>query len=169
MVATLNLREFGLQQVVSRYRGNPLILQAALNDTLRSIGRLLVPLLKKNTPLGASHHLRNYTTFEVFKLPLGQRLEVRQPARSDQGFFYGAAVRHGTRPHHPPVTPLIPWVMAKWGLSGPGAVSGAWRLAKTIEKRGTRTNPYDERTLTESRPGIRLIIQQLAARLKQEV
>ena len=168
MPLSISMKEIGLSQVVERYRGSPVVLQVALNDTLRSIGRLILPILKNNTPRGATGRLRNFTVFQVDK---GQRLVVRQSARSQSNFFYGSVVRRGSQgPRRmPPTEALIPWVMAKWGLAGPAAVSGAWRLALSIKKKGTRTNRYDITTMQQARPGIVGVVQQLAARLRREI
>lgn len=50
---------------------------------------------------------------------------------------YAEAVELGTRPHMPPVEPLIDWVRQKFGLSGKEAKSAAWRVARSIARRGT--------------------------------
>jgi hypothetical protein len=41
----------------------------------------------------------------------------------------------------PPVSALIPWVNAKFGIGGKEAVSIAWAVAKKIEKEGTEYYP----------------------------
>lgn len=51
---------------------------------------------------------------------------------------YAEPVEVGTRPHMPPVTPIVDWVTAKLGLSGKGAISAAWAIAMSIAKKGTR-------------------------------
>lgn len=50
---------------------------------------------------------------------------------------YAEAVELGTRPHMPPVEPLIDWVRQKFGLSGKEAKSAAWRVARGIARHGT--------------------------------
>jgi hypothetical protein len=50
---------------------------------------------------------------------------------------YVQAVELGTRPHMPPVEPLIDWVRQKFGLNGKEAISAAWRVARGIARHGT--------------------------------
>lgn len=50
---------------------------------------------------------------------------------------YAVAVELGTRPHMPPVEPLIDWVSQKFGLRGKEAKAAAWRVAKGIARHGT--------------------------------
>ena len=50
---------------------------------------------------------------------------------------YAPAVEHGTRPHHPPVTPLIDWARQKLALSGTEAREAAHRIAWKIAHKGT--------------------------------
>lgn len=50
---------------------------------------------------------------------------------------YAAAVELGTKPHMPPVEPLVDWAQQKLGLRGKDAESAAWAIARTIAQRGT--------------------------------
>lgn len=54
---------------------------------------------------------------------------------------YGEYVELGTRPHMPPIQPLVDWVEAKLGETGDAAVGAAFAIAKTIARRGTRPQP----------------------------
>lgn len=114
----------------------------ATNNALREMGKLLVPSLKKVTPVGATSKLRNYTVFQVLGTAEDMRLEVRQSAKSTSGYPYGAAVRGGTRPHFPPVDALIPWVRKKLGVPENRARSVAYLIARKISRVGTKPNPY---------------------------
>lgn len=52
---------------------------------------------------------------------------------------YALPVETGTRPHRPPIGALVLWVKAKLHVDDEKkAVSIAWAIAKTIEKRGTK-------------------------------
>jgi len=50
---------------------------------------------------------------------------------------YAAPVETGSRPHFPPVEPLVDWVERRLGLSGPAARGAAWAIARKIAARGT--------------------------------
>jgi hypothetical protein len=167
MVASITLREFGLADLISRYKGSPTVLAVETNNMLRDIGRGMVPVVKRHTPTGATRRLRNGTVFTVERIGFAQRMIIRQSARSPGGAFYGEFVREGTRPHFPPIEALIPWVMAKWGLAGEAARQGAYRLALAISRRGTKANRYHDRALQESRPFIRAKVLEFKIRLAQ--
>jgi len=47
------------------------------------------------------------------------------------------ALEFGSRPHMPPVSPLIDWARQKLGLSGPAAQRAGWAVAKKSCKVGT--------------------------------
>lgn len=50
---------------------------------------------------------------------------------------YGKAVEEGTRPHRPPEAAIARWTKKK-GIPG----SAIWPIIKTIEKRGTKAQPF---------------------------
>lgn len=50
---------------------------------------------------------------------------------------YAEAVELGTRPHMPPVEPLVAWAAKKLGVRGKEARSAAWRIARKIARVGT--------------------------------
>lgn len=51
---------------------------------------------------------------------------------------HAPAVEHGTRPHHPPVEPLVDWARQKLALSGTEAEKAARAIAWKIAKHGTK-------------------------------
>lgn len=50
---------------------------------------------------------------------------------------YAVPVELGTKPHMPPVEPLVDWAKQKLALNETQARSAAWAIAKTIARRGT--------------------------------
>ena len=167
----ITFRAQGLDERVRAYRAAPTMTRASINLALRRIGTLMVPILKAHTPVGASHRLRNKTYFRVGGGPFGQRLVVWQAAQSPGGYFYGAFVRGGTRPHMPPYRELIPWVRAVLGIGLPEGARVAWLIARKIARVGTRPNRYHERALHAAMPGIQAIVNEtgatIAARLSR--
>ena len=141
-------------------RKSPEVMLAGLNRALRKIGQLMVPALKAETPVGASHHLRNYTVGEVKGRGQDQVLEIRQAAASRKGYFYGMAVRGGSRPHFPPSAELIPWVQAVLGVNAKEAPGVAFLVARKISKVGTKPNPYHARALAANMGNIQAIVEQ---------
>ena len=50
---------------------------------------------------------------------------------------YAEAVELGSKPHFPPIQPLIDWAQAKFGLQEDEAKRTAWGVARTISRKGT--------------------------------
>lgn len=50
---------------------------------------------------------------------------------------YAPAVEHGTKPHHPPIEPLVDWARQKLALSGTEARRAAHAIAWKIARKGT--------------------------------
>lgn len=166
----ITFRWQGLDERIAAYRDGPEIVRTNVNQALHRIGQMMVPMLKAHTPVGASHLLRNRTYAEVGGGPYGQRLVVFQSAARN-GYFYGAGVRGGTRPHMPPYRELIPWVRAVLGIGLPEGARVAWLIARKIARVGTRPNPYHVRALEQAAPGIQAIVSEMgvtiAARLSR--
>ncbi len=148
----------GHEKLVENLKAAPEVIALHLNRALRKASHILVPYLKSKTPVGATHHLRNYTVGQIQILADGQRLEIRQAAQSRKGFPYGVAVREGTRPHFPPYRELIPWVNAVLGVQGKRANSVAFLIARKISKYGTRPNPYHADLISTNQSAIQSIV-----------
>lgn len=146
----------GWDQVGDRLDKAGIQSRITINEGLREIGRILVPALKAETPVGATRGLRNSTLFQLLQPSQDEQvLEVRQGSRSSTGFFYGRVVRHGRRPGtFPPSSALVPWVMAKLGIPEARARGVAFLVARKIYRRGIPPNPYHERALANARPEI---------------
>ena len=144
--AFLNV-EIRMGNVIERYQKAPGAVTVALNNSLRRMGRKLVPELKSRTPVGATRNLRNKTVFEVYGTGLRQTLDVRQSARRGE-FFYGEVVRVGRRPgKRPPSKALETWVIRKLGVSVAQAPGVAFLVARKIGRHGTKPNRYAQDTL----------------------
>jgi len=93
---------------------------------------LLKREIKLLTPEGAGPiHLRG-TIFQKVSI-IGQSVEgiLGTPAK------YGEAIEDGTKPHFPPVKPILFWVKRKLGLTGKEAKSVAYAIVQKIGKKGT--------------------------------
>lgn len=153
----VRIRIIGAKPIYDRYGRARQTGDRVMRQTSQEQTRHMVNTLRKFTPVGATGNLRNSTKGFLSKTPAGYESRVVQDARSGGGFAYQQAVNTGTRPHFPPPAALVAWVRAKWGLSGQAAVSGAWRLAVSISRRGTRPNPYVKRAYQAALPGLRRI------------
>lgn len=129
-----------------------------LHRLFRKVGAFLVVTMREEMPKGASKKLSRYANYQI----VGVRdLELHVY----DGQQYGRYVRGGTRPHWPPVEALIPWVVAKMGLSGKAAERRAFLVARGISRHGTKANPYHVRTLDKRRRDIEAAAAEEGVRL----
>lgn len=168
MTTRFKISVTGLDPKVRKFSQANALFQTELNQLLRRIGKILVPAVKRETPIGATGRLRKSTVFQIVGGPKNQVLELRQSARS-KNFPYHLAVRKGTKPHFPPPEALIPWVKKKWGIPNTPAYlarGAAFVLARSIAKKGTKANPYDDRAIKKTASIIRQEVRIFARRIK---
>ncbi len=166
-MVTINIDPEGLGDTRRRLNAGGVKARISLNQGLRDIGRLTVPVLKKNTPTGATRKLRNTTIFQVLEMGLDQRLEVRQGAKSGTGFFYGRVVRGGRRAgaKRPPVDALIAWVQKVLGVPVGRVRAVAFLVARKIGIKGIEPNLYHLRTIREIRVPLRRAVNEIGRRV----
>lgn len=85
---------------------------------------------------------RTPTTFGTLRASLIGQVEVL-PGLAVQGrvgtpLAHAVAVELGTKPHMPPVEPLINWARQKLGVRGKEAEAAGWAVARKIAARGTK-------------------------------
>ena len=166
-MVTINIDPQGMGDLNRRLSTGGVKARISMNEGLRAIGRLTVPVLKQNTPTGVTRRLRNTTRFQVLQTGLDQRLEIRQGARSGAGFFYGRVVRVGRRAgaKRPPVSALETWVQKKLGVPASRSRSVAFLVARKIGQKGIKANPYHIRTLAQIRPRLQREVTAMGRRV----
>jgi hypothetical protein len=156
----IEIETYNFKELSERFKNSREHMLAAYNVALRKAGALLTPRIKAETPVGATHHLRNKTVYQVLGRAEDMRMEVRQSAFSERGFPYGVAVRHGTRPHFPPIDALVPWVRVKLRVAEDRVRQVAFLVARKISKVGTKPNPYHARVVDRSMGELKEIMQE---------
>lgn len=82
---------------------------------------------------------------------------------------YAAPVELGSKPHMPPVEPLIDWARQKLALDPKSAVSAGWAIARTIAQRGTLGVGMFHRAFAANKAQIaeqfRLTVSRIVARI----
>jgi hypothetical protein len=125
---------------------------------------LLEAAVKRLTPEGAGPiHIRD-TIFQEVNLR-GEALAgiLGTPA------IYGEAVEYGTKPHFPPIKPILFWVEKKLGLSGKEAKSAAFCIARAISKRGTKGAEMFSKGFAMNESQIISILEQIPGDIVQAV
>lgn len=87
---------------------------------------------QERTPRGVSSHLAESI---IAQEPM--RLADQVIGVVSTPILYAVPVEMGTRPHHPPVAPLVEWARIKLGLSPDQAEHVGFLIAKKIAARGT--------------------------------
>ncbi len=135
---------------------------AALEETLM----LLEAEVVRRTPIGAMEILSK-------SIAAGP---VEQAGGGFKGMvgtamLYGEPVEYGTKPHWPPIGPMIPWVIRKLHVKKEDASGVAFLIARKISRSGTKGAHMFENALKENQGRIKDIFErigyQIATRLEK--
>ncbi len=148
MAARYTVTVEGLDRIQENFARADVIVKGALNRTLRRIGKVLVPVLKSETPVRTGK-LKSTTIFTIEGGPDNQSLTIRQGARTIGGAFYGEFVREGTAPH------VIKPVKAK---SLRFQIGDRVIFAKQVNHPGTKANKYHLRAMRRAMSEINFIV-----------
>lgn len=161
MPTTITFETYGLKELQDKLNRAPeAVVRVALNEGLRKIGRLIVPAkgtgpLANETPKRKGKLARS-SHFRIAGDPKNQRLEVLQPAQTEDGAFYGWFVREGTKPHD--IRPVKAKALRFW-------IEGDIVFATLVHHPGALANPYHERVLARLRGNIQQIVNDMGRRV----
>lgn len=132
-----------LDEIREAFRMYPIIADQEISKGLLESGKLIVGTEKGEVPIGVTNHLRQ---------SIGMRLTANSvvivPKKE-----YAIPVHEGTRPHYVsvsnPRSPLRIWAIKK-GLN-------PYAVQKTIMRKGTRANPFVDRTINMTNNKVRKI------------
>lgn len=125
-------------------------------------GLFLEAELKENSPRGATGF---YTQAHAFAVPVVQDDDVQGVVGNPLN--YAVAVELGTKPHMPPVAPLVDWVEQVLQLDGAEAQSVAWAIAMKIKKQGTEGQFVYKRTFDMSQNTVAHILMAATKRVQE--
>lgn len=162
---TIDMQIEGLPELQKRLANSPERFVAALNDFLRGLGHLFVPA-KGVGPLAAatprrSGKLAKSTHFRITDNAMNQQLSIEQPARTKEGYVYGAGVRGGTRPHiiRPRRARALRFTVG----------SGQIVFAQVVHHPGNAPNPYHWRVFQSLRPQMNMLMHKVGLKLKKHL
>lgn len=150
----------GGRELAARLKNVDSRIKISVNDGLRAIGRTIVPNkgigpLANETPKRTGKLARS-TFFQILGGINNQWLQVMQPARTEEGEFYGHFVREGTRPHE--IRPRKARVLRF-------EYQGEVVFAMKVNHPGTWPNPYHKRALALLRPAIQRIVRDMGTKV----
>lgn len=154
-----NIKE--LEKLIAKY---PQAAHDAQVSRVTEASEFMEGEIKDLAPVGAGpKHLRD-TIFQKVNV-FGQNVQgiVGTPAK------YGEAVELGTRPHFPPVAPILFWVKKQLGLTGKEAVSVAHAIVRKIGKKGTNATPFFLYAVTRNEAKVIRILEQIPADIIKQV
>lgn len=161
MTTAIEFEVQGMKELTQRMnRASDTVIRVTLNDGLRRLGRLFVPAkgsgpLARETPKRTGKLARS-TYFRIAGGPRDQRLEVLQPAMTEEGAFYGFWVREGTDPHI---------IRPRRAKALRFEIDGEIIFAMKVNHPGTDPNPYHKRVLAQLRGGVQQIVNDMGAKI----
>ena len=130
----------GIKKLKKGLHQREIALHESLDDAVKKLAYIALTEARKNL-----RRNKNIDTGQLLNSLDAQRIEYAK-------WGVGASVKHmwyieyGTRPHKPPLRPLVEWVKRKNKLYGQKGYSKAYPIAKavqkTIELKGTKPYPY---------------------------
>lgn len=130
----------GLAALQRGFEKAPVYTREALLAAMTDATQLLEREVKDAMP-AVSGLTRASVTSDAFSTPAGVLGVVGSASVA------AVAVELGTRPHMPPIEPLIGWVQEKLGVSAQDARSVAFAVAMKIKKHGTKAQSPFRKTL----------------------
>jgi hypothetical protein len=129
----LQMKIVGLEQQSQEVRD---AVHAGVEDGIEVLGWKGVQLVQDKTPVAFGILANGITVDFAGGRNLIAQATIHATPPSDQ---YVLPVETGTRPHFPPITPLMLWVKKKFGVNDEqSARSIAFAIAKKISKVGTK-------------------------------
>jgi len=116
----------------------------------------------EQTPVGATGFLRD---------TIGAQVSVQSQEPVDVSGYvwwqagYAPVVEYGSRPHWPPIGPLVHWAERKLHVPPGESYGVARRIQVAIARRGTRAQEFAQRSLSLAQPLVERAFREAADRL----
>jgi len=150
---TLHIDAAEVTDLAHAWRQAPELVAREMTAATTEAQLLLLREVKERTPTGATSALR-------------ESIHADAPLRESERIMgiVGTSIAHavpvelGTRPHFPPIAPLVDWVRAKLGITDDDEATGvAFSIARKIALRGTLAIGMFHRGLTARESDIQRI------------
>ena len=116
----------------------------------------------EETPVGATAFLRDTIGAQV-SVHSQEPVDVSGHVWWQAG--YAPAVEHGSRPHWPPIGPLVHWVERKLHVPPGESYGAARRIQFKIARHGTRGQEFARRSLAQAEPLLERVFREAADRI----
>lgn len=123
----------GLKEMQLAFEKSPLEVGKILERATIKAGEVVRTMAMREAPRGQTGKLRDYMKSDYKPIQV----------RIYPGVDYAIYVHEGTRAHFPPVSAVSRWAVSH-GIN-------PWALAVSMAKKGTKANPFFERTIQEAK------------------
>lgn len=162
-----------LPQVAALYSRAPEIIERRLMAAMDESLLLLQRETAEATPTGAHQLLRK----SIIAAPVRRLADefIGEVAVADRSGQYGSVLNYavpvelGTKPHMPPIEPLVDWVKAKFGQRGKQAKKTAEAIRWKIYRKGTEGAFMFKRSRGRLTPYIQARFERAAAEILAEL
>lgn len=149
----------GMQELQAQLARAPGVVIEELEATVTEADLLLTREVKENMP--TAHGTLRASVFHEERVN-----EAGVVGLVGSPLSYIVPVELGTKPHFPPIEPLIDWVKVKFGISGDKAARGAaFAVARKIAMRGTKEQRPFGRAFQSFEPQIRAMFDRAMGRI----
>lgn len=155
--------DLGMTDDLARaFEASPAIFSEEVSAAVYEAELLTLREIKENTPVGVGGGGGLKGSFFA-----------KEPSVSADGVLgvvatpmsYAVPVELGSKPHFPPLDPLVDWVNAKLGIGGPAAKSVAYAIALKIASKGTDGAFMVKKGLEQSQPQFPGIFEKVPERV----
>lgn len=153
----------GLEKLGALLAAAPEIAEEEISRALQEAGDYLVGEIADRTPVDQAELARSWLAEDPIKGPFGLSTLI------GTSLDYAAAVEDGSKPHMPPVEPLVFWAEHRLGLSGDEAKAAAQAIAWKIKHHGTKGKHMVKDALHDGAPTLEAIFNAAAVRIVERM
>lgn len=152
----------GLRKVADAFRTAPQIAREEMDAAMTEAVMLLEREVKEATP--TTHGILRASIFGVSRATDSGVLGlVASPLN------YAEAVELGTKPHFPPLAPLMDWVVQKLGVPFQDVRSVAFLIARKISRKGTTGAFMFTKTYARQEAAVKVMFERALERFARRV
>jgi HK97 gp10 family phage protein len=154
----------GLNEAIKTLNNADKIIQHEFSVAMDQSVKTLSGFAKKGAPVGVSGELRASITDEVRNVG----------AHDVEGIVgsplpYAIYVEMGTRPHYPPIAPLILWVERKMRVEDDKVYGVARAIQRKIGRVGTKPQEFFKKAFEQAEPKIYIYFEKALDRITQRL
>ncbi|PCI62042.1 MAG: hypothetical protein COB35_05005 [Gammaproteobacteria bacterium] len=153
-----------LEQLADIWAKTPQMVMQELTKTLLGTSAMVQSNIMNKLPRGATSHLAQSVATVG---PMVSNNSAQTLIGSS--LIYAAPVELGTKPHMPPIAPLVDWVTAVLGIEEPQAKTVAFKIARKISKKGTKGNFAYRDAFEQSQTLVRSQFKQLILTIRKKL